>query len=81
MNVLYARDNIKTIDKMIKANMRIAESVGPSYFNYLNNIFQKIIQVYTFYSGQINFAVNSGAQDQNIVKPMKAVRRDILRLI
>jgi hypothetical protein len=37
--------------------------------------------VYTFYSGQINYAFNIGAFDQNIVKPMKAVRRDILRLI
>ena len=40
------------------------------------------MKIYNFYSQQISGAVASNqAQNQPMIKPMKAVRRDILRLI
>lgn len=74
---LFSRDNIKSIDKYLKVNYRISESVGQIYAHYLVQIFDVLIRVYSFYSTQISMK----SADQSVIKLMRGVRRDILRLI
>lgn len=66
----------------MKINQRVADSTGFVYLNYLKNIFQDLLKIYNLYSQQISDAVvRNQAQNNPMVKPMKAVRRDILKLI
>jgi len=66
----------------VKINQRVADSTGFVYLNYLKNIFQDLLKIYNLYSQQISDAVvRNQAQNNPMVKPMKAVRRDILKLI
>jgi hypothetical protein len=44
------RENIKAIDRFLKVNQRIAESVGQFYVAYLQQVFSLLINVYSFYS-------------------------------
>jgi exportin-1 len=79
---LWVQTTIKQIDLIIKVNTRVAESVGASYFNYLKLIFEDIIKIYKVYSDCITKATSqAGHYPDYIIKPMKAVRRDCLRLI
>lgn len=67
---------------IIKTNIRVAESVGPGYFNYLQVIFQDLLKIYKFYSDCISQSVvQPGNIPDYIVKPMRSARRDTLRLI
>ena len=60
----------------------MAESTGFIYLNYLKNIFQDLLKIYNLYSQQISDAVvRNQATNNPMIKPMKAVRRDILKLI
>lgn len=82
MNTLMIPECIKQIDQVIKINSKVVESAGQAYISYLQTIFRDIIAIYKFYSERIMESVNSpGSYHDSIVKPMKAVRRDILRLI
>ena len=73
---------IKQIDHIIKINQRVAESTGFIYLNYLRNIFDDLLKIYNLYSQQISCAVvQQHTQNNPMLKPMKAVRRDILKLI
>ena len=74
-------DNIKTIDLVIKINQRVAESVGGTYLTYLRNIFDDLLKIYNIYSQQISKLVSENQANHVLVKPMKALRRDILKLI
>lgn len=71
---------IKTLDFIIKVNTKVAESVGNTYVVYLRTIFIELLQVYGLYSMCISNAVKS-RQNEHMIKPMKTVRRDILKLI
>lgn len=67
---------------MLKANQRVVQSVGNFYLYYLQTLFHDMIKVYKVYSEQITQSVlQPGLYPDYIVKPMKSVRRDILRLI
>jgi len=82
INELFSHQNIKAIDHIVKINQRVAESTGFIYLNYLKNIFQDLLKIYNLYSQQVSDAViRQQAQNNPMVKPMKAVRRDILKLI
>jgi len=73
---------IKQIDFILKANTRVADSVGPIYFTYLHEIFDNIIKIYKFYSECISTSVKQpGVYPDHVIKPMKSVRRDSLALI
>lgn len=48
--LLNARENIRTIDKYLKVNHRIADSVGANYVHYLLQVFDTLIKVYSYYS-------------------------------
>lgn len=66
----------------MKINQRVAESTGFIYLNYLKNIFQDLLKIYNLYSQHVSDAVvRQQAQINPMIKPMKAVRRDILKLI
>ena len=79
---IFNLENIKTIDQVIKVNQRVAESVGGTYLHYLRNIFDDLLKIYNIYSQQITKLVSMAGQANNpLVKPMKALRRDILKLI
>jgi len=71
---------IKRIDFIIKINQRVAESVGPMYVEQLRSIFSDLLKVYGHYSTCISSSIST-RQNQDMLKPMKLVRRDILRLI
>ncbi len=71
---------IKTIDSILKVNTRVAESVGFMYVSYLSKIFPDLLKMYGLYSQCISNSVKS-RQNDHMIKPMKQVRRDILKLI
>lgn len=82
LNELFQHQNIKAIDHIVKINQRVAESTGFIYLNYLKNIFADLLKLYNLYSQQIsNCCVQNQAHSYPMLKPMKAVRRDILKLI
>lgn len=82
MSALWVPQTIKQIDFIIKSNIRVADSVGAPYFSYLQKIFEDIIKIYKVYSDCITSSVSHpGQYPDHIIKPMKAVRRDSLRLI
>lgn len=82
---LMNADVIRQIDHIIKINQRVALSVGKTYLAYLSQIFNDLINMYKLYSECINNAIKnqqSGAPGvDHMVRPMKGVRRDILKLI
>jgi hypothetical protein len=80
MNNSYLMDPqvIKQLDHIIKINQRVASSVGRLYISYLQTIFNELITVYNIYSQCISENLES---NDSRIKPMKALRRDILRLI
>lgn len=69
---------IKQLDHIIKINQRVVSSVGQQYITYLQNIFSDMITVYNIYSKCISDNINT---NDSRIKPMKALRRDILKLI
>jgi exportin-1 len=71
---------IKSIDFIIKVNTRVAESVGFMYVSYLNNIFADLLRMYGLYSQCISNSVRTRT-NEHMIKPMKQVRRDMLKLI
>jgi len=79
-NELMRPDIIKTIDFIIKVNQKVASSVGQQYLAYLSQIFTDLIKIYKLYSECISNTVKQRGND-HMIKPMKAVRRDILKLI
>ena len=48
---------------------------------YLTDIFTDLIKIYKLYSECISQLINNGGGQDYMIKPMKAVRRDILKLI
>lgn len=81
---IYNPENVKIIDFLIKINQRVAEACGRQYLNYLKGIFNDLLKLYGLYSSQITQAVSQGQGVGNLshmLKPMKAVRKDILKLI
>jgi exportin-1 len=71
---------IKGIDFIIKVNTKVAESVGFMYLAYLKRIFTDLLKMYGLYSQCISNSVKF-RQNEHMIKPMKTVRRDILKLI
>ena len=71
---------INQIDFIIKVNTRVADSVGFMYLSYLRGIFNDLLKMYGLYSQCISNLVKSRA-NEHLIKPMKTVRRDILKLI
>ena len=55
--------------------------MGKDYIVYLRDIFTDLLNVYKLYSQQISTLVVQGQSSHSSFKPMKALRRDILRLI
>jgi len=72
---------IRGVDHIIKINQRVAQSVGQQYISYLGTIFNDLIQVYKLYSQNISNMIRNGQSQDSFIKTMKAVRRDILKLI
>ena len=82
VSTIYLQDTIKKIDQVIKTNIRVADSVGPVYFTYLQTIFNDVMQIYKTYSNCISQAVgHPNVHPDYIVKPMRAVRRNSLKLV
>ena len=79
-NQLMLPEILKSIDFIIKVNTRVAESVGFLYLSYLRRIFQDLLKMYGLYSNCISNSVKN-RQNEHMIKPMKTVRRDILKLI
>jgi exportin-1 len=78
--ILMDPSNLKMIDHILKVNQRIALSVGPAYLTQLTQIFQQLICVYGHYSSYVSHFQKS-AKNHPLMKPMKQVRRDILKLV
>lgn len=79
-NQLLQPEVIRNVDFIIKVNTRVAEAVGYMYLAYLSRIFSDLLKMYGLYSQCISQSVKL-RQQESITKQMKAVRRDILRLI
>lgn len=78
--MLMEPEVLKTIDQILKVNQRIARSVGAPYLHQLVKIFDQLMKVYGHYSQNVSQSVQQGKSNPT-VKPMKQVRRDILKLI
>lgn len=73
---------IRTIGFIIKANERVAFSLGHPYYTHLAKIFLELLQVYKLYSENISFVIaNNSTYNVSIFKATKTVRREILNLI
>ena len=73
---------IKMIAFIIKANERVASSLGYPYYTHLGKIFQELLQLYKCYSQNISFAISNSTQvNISILKAMRTVRREILNLV
>lgn len=60
----------------------MAESTGFIYLNYLKNIFQDLLRIYNVYSQCVSETIKNNLKQNMVqIKPMKQVRRDILKLI
>lgn len=79
--ILMHPETLRDLSHMIKTNTRVASSVGPGYLSYLQNIFNDLINVYKLYSNCISSNVSQGMGDGIMVRPMKVLRRDILKLL
>jgi len=79
-NYYFMPENIKRLDHILKINQRIAVSVGQPYICYLSQIFNDLIGIYKVYSSNISYFLESNNNVQ-IVKSLKLLRRDILKLI
>lgn len=79
-NQLYMPEILKSIDFILKVNTRVAESVGYIYLSYLQKIFSDLLRMYGMYSQCISQSFLY-KQNESMIKPMKTVRRDILKLI
>ena len=73
-------DVLKALDSILKVNTRVAESVGFMYLSYLKRIFTDLMRMYGLYSQCISNSYKL-RQNEQMIKPMKQVRRDILKLI
>jgi hypothetical protein len=73
-------DVLKMLDAILKVNTRVAESVGFMYLSYLRRIFVDLMKMYGMYSQCISNSVKL-RQNEHMIKPMKQVRRDFLKLI
>ena len=80
---LQQDDVIRMISFIVRVNERVAYSVGSQYYLYLANIFQELLQVYKLYSDNISYAYAEGQAMSNgaLLRVMKTVRRDVLKLI
>lgn len=78
---LYTAEIIKTIDFIIKVNTRVAEAVGFIYLSYLHRIFNDLLKMYGIYSNSISQHVQVVARNDHALKTMRALRKDILRLV
>lgn len=63
----------------MKINQKVAAAVGPGYSYYMKKIFGDMLHMYNLYSQCISFAVQN--RQEPMMKPMKAARRDMLKLI
>lgn len=72
---------VKTIDFIIKVNTRVAEAVGFIYLSYLHRIFNDLLKMYGIYSNAISQAVRAVQRNDHVLKTMRALRKDILRLV
>jgi exportin-1 len=73
---------IRTIGFIIKANERVAFSLGHPYYTHLAKIFLELLQVYKLYSENISYVIaNNPSYNVSIFKAAKTVRREILNLI
>jgi hypothetical protein len=59
----------------------VAEAVGYIYLSYLHRIFNDLLRMYGIYSNSISQAVVSIQRNDHALKTMRALRKDILRLI
>lgn len=74
---------IRTIGFIVKANERVASSLGHPFYTHLAKIFMELLQIYKLYSENISYVVANNSQQfsVSILKAMRTVRREILNLI
>lgn len=74
-------ETLRELSQLIKTNTRCASSIGPGYLCYLSTIFEQLIRVYNLYSQCISNSVRSTGSSDPMLRPMKVLRRDILKLL
>lgn len=75
---------IKQVDFFVRVNEAVASSVGESYIAYLGKIYAPMLEVYKVYSETLSYHIQmlgAGAATDNVVKTLKVLRKNILRLI
>ena len=84
MNYLRQMEIMKEISRILKINNRVCTAVGTLYVHQLSIIFLDMLNLYRFYSGQINEAiVKEGeiAVKYTVYKAMRGIKSDILELL
>ena len=75
---------IRQIDFFVRINEAVASSVGDCYSAYLSKIYVALLDVYKVYSETLSYHVQLlgvAAGNDNMVKTLKVLRKNILRLI
>lgn len=73
---------IESLSNIIKQNVRACSSIGHDFIAQLGNIFMDMLLVYKTLSEHISGSFSSSARlEQNVIKHMRIVKKDILKLI
>jgi exportin-1 len=85
-NIDYLKqpDTTKSIETILKTNVRACFSLGANFVPQLSRIYLDMLNVYKVYSGMISSAiVANGAHvtSSSIIRSMRAVKKQVLKLI
>ena len=81
---LKPQDIIRNIANILKTNTSACTSLGQPFQNQMSNIYADVLNVYKLYSELISASIAEGgpyASRSSLVKAMRTVKREVLRLI
>merc|ERR1711920_277489 len=82
--ILYDPATIKEVNKILRTNVSVAQAIGGVYVSQMGEIFTDLMNVYKFYSQEINSRVEKGGAIQTKsteVRAMRSAKRETLKLV
>lgn len=82
--VLHNVDTLRSLSNILKTNVATCKATGPAFISQLSRIYMDMLSLYRAVSGIISETVGqqgSAATKTVQVKAMRAVKKDILRLV
>jgi exportin-1 len=84
VDVLRNTDTLKSLSNILRSNVYTCEAVGPAFAPQMSRIYMDMLSLYRTVSGIISDAVAQQgviATKTPVVRAMRAVKKDILRLV